>query len=81
MIYTHPPKLPYSPVFILVNLSPFFSGHEPFLPAKLGALDSLVDFQALRLSYILLKSLESTALHPYASLPSFSKSHWCFHIL
>lgn len=40
MIYSQPPKLPYSPVFTLVNLSPYFSGRQPLFPAKLGALDS-----------------------------------------
>jgi hypothetical protein len=40
MIYSQPPKLPYRHVFILVNLPPYFSGHQQPFPAKLGALDS-----------------------------------------
>lgn len=80
MIYSQPPKLPYTLVFIL-SICHHISQAISHFPCPVGCLRLLwVDFQALRLSssYILFDSLESTALHPDTSLPSFSQSHWCF---
>jgi hypothetical protein len=73
-------KVTLQPVFILSIGHHIFQAISHF-PCQVGCLRVLwVDFQALRLasSYILFESLESTALHPHASLPLFSQSHWCF---
>lgn len=67
MIYSQPPKLPYTLVFI-PSICHHISQAISHFPCPVGCLRLLwVDFQALRLSssYILFDSLESTQTHPF----------------